>query len=70
MKCRGYLSGLRTHGIKPFLWEISTKLGLDFKVLDREKGWFRETVYFEFSGDEKNLKEAEKIIKDIVKTFE
>ena len=55
-RIRSCLRGLRWAGIKEFLFELAITNDLEFKVLDRDKGWLRETVYFQADGKESDLR--------------
>ena len=52
---KSYVSCLRWAGAKKALFSLANRHGLEFKVLDEDKGWLRHTLYFEVSGETLNV---------------
>jgi hypothetical protein len=51
------ISGPRWANITNFLFQASVAYGFDLEILYRDKGWFREEVFFKMSG-ERNMVEG------------
>jgi hypothetical protein len=47
-----YIAGPRWAGLKKFLYDLATMTNVELTILDQDKGWVRETVYFKIDGEE------------------
>ena len=70
MKWKSYISGLKWTGLKPLLFEISCKTKVNFKIIDRDRGFLRETIYFEIEGSEENIRKFNDYLKWSIKEYE
>ena len=62
MTYSGYLGGLRLAGLKPFLFDCAVANGLSFRVTDHDKGWIRETIYYEVTGSAEAIEGFRKML--------
>ena len=53
-----YLSGTRFNGIKEFIFEVARRCNISYKITDSDKGFIRETVFFEIEGESSNIEKA------------
>lgn len=53
-----YLSGTRFNGIKEFIFEVARRCNISYKITDADKGFIRETVFFEIEGESSNIEKA------------
>lgn len=67
MKYTSYISAPRWSNVKRGLYALAHEFCLDFNITDHDKGWIRETIYFEVEGEEKDVEEFEKYLNTIVK---
>lgn len=64
---KSYFSAPRWSNVKKGLWGLANECGLDFKVIGHDKGWIRETIYFEVEGDDKSVEEFAECLNAAVK---
>ena len=48
MIIKSWASGLKWANIPRFLRSVAWEVGMDIKILERDRGLLRETVYFHF----------------------
>ena len=63
MKVKSWMAGLKIHNIPRFLKSVAWDLGLEIKIIERDKGFIRETVYFELEGKSEDLDNFNLIVK-------
>lgn len=66
MKIKSWMSGLKCVNITRFLRSVAWELGIDIKILERDRGLLRETVYFQLEGEKIQLSEFGRIVKKTV----
>jgi hypothetical protein len=59
---KSYVSGPKSACFDEFLFDVCTEYNLDFTILHRDKGWFREKIFFQVEGSEENILKLKKII--------
>lgn len=52
---RGYVDGLRSTNIKKILHKHAYRNSVLITILDHDKSWFRQTIYFEVTGTLRNI---------------
>lgn len=62
-----YISGPKWGNLKQALWESTRYYGLKLKILDTDRGWLRETIYFEVTGSSKSLQDFSNHLTEAVK---
>lgn len=59
---KSYVEGPRTSGLKKLLWQCAIYFDVELRIIDHDKGWFRETIYFEMTGTPRALMNMEQAI--------
>lgn len=54
-KWESYMSGPKWAGISQALFDIAQKCSLTFRITHQDKGWIRETVFFEVEGTDDKI---------------
>lgn len=55
---QSYMEAPRWAGFKQYLWDLSSAFKLKLTIIDHDKGWIRETIYWKWSGEKKNITNA------------
>lgn len=66
---KSYIQGPKLSSVSSFLYDLSLNSGCELTILDRDKGFWFETIYFKFSGYESSLLKVQKIIEESVEEF-
>ena len=69
MKYKSYIQGLKWAGIKTLLYELAWDNQLDISILEHDKGWFRETIYYGLNGEDENIKCFNRQLKLVVEKY-
>ena len=69
MKIKSYIEGLKLANLTKFLMSSAWEIGLEITILERDKGFIRETIYFELEGTEEKLKIFNKVLKSMVAEY-
>jgi hypothetical protein len=66
-----YVEAPKKLGFKSFLYDLNMKYGTELAILDHDKGFFRETIRFKFTGDRSKVAALrEEYIQIVLETLE
>lgn len=65
----GTVTAPRFRHVLPFLQELADDLGLGFAVLWHDRGWWSDTIRFQFNGEEELLKRAKVALKTVEELY-
>jgi len=68
-KIRSCIQGLKCANFEKLLFELAVRNNLEFKVTDRDKGWLRETIYFEVNGKESGLRKFKTQLENVIMKY-
>lgn len=66
---KNYIEGPKWANVTHFLYDLSIKFHCDLEILNHEKGLISETVYFQFSGYDNNLRLINRAIIETVEKY-
>jgi len=66
---KSYISGLKWWGLKKALFQAANYFDLIIRFTDIDKGWIRETIFFEVEGDKENIEQFEKALQKEIDEF-
>lgn len=52
---KSYVQGPKWAGAKELLFALSIRYHVELTILDHDKGWIRETIYFKIDGFESDI---------------
>lgn len=66
---KSYIQGPKLADISSFLYDLSLSYDCELTILDKNKGFWFETIYFKFSGNESNLLKTKQAIEEAIEEF-
>ena len=66
-KVASYISGPRWAGLREFLVDAANATGVDLASVETERGWLRETVYFEVRGERAKLCDFDALFRSAIR---
>jgi len=61
-RLRSYVAGPKWVGLKEFLYEVALAHDVEYRTIEHDRGWFRETIWYVLEGNKQSVKNAQSYI--------
>jgi hypothetical protein len=68
-KVKSYVEGPKWAGLKQVLFQLAIYYNLDLVIIDHDKGWIGETIYFSVEGESENIKGMNRALKKSIEEY-
>ena len=67
---KGYIRAFKWQGLRELLFAVETATKTNIEILERDRGWLLETIYFKIKGKYRNVKIAVKGLEESMESTE